>query len=87
MNNFSDFHTVEDLKFDVKKLQEGLQQVLKIKEYDTANGIKNFAAICLNQIPGNPESTKGNNARGVYWTKPDHTGKEAVRDKLLDETL
>ena len=61
MNNFSDFHTVEDLKFDVKKLQEGLQQVLKIKEYDTANGIKNFAAICLNQIPGNPESTKGNN--------------------------
>ena len=87
MNNFSDFHTVEDLKFDVKKLQEGLQHVLKIKEYDTANGIKNFAAICLNQIPGNPESTKGNNARGVYWTKPDHTGKETIRDKLLDETL
>ncbi|SVE49666.1 uncharacterized protein METZ01_LOCUS502520, partial [marine metagenome] len=56
MNNFKDFHTVKDLKFDVKKLQEGLKQVLKIKNYDDANGIKNFAAICLNQIPGKPES-------------------------------
>ena len=87
MNNFKDFHTVKDLKFDVKKLQEGLKQVLKIKKYDDANGIKNFAAICLNQIPGEPESTKGTHARGVYWTKPDHSGKETPRDKMLDETL
>ena len=87
MNKFSDFHTVKDLRFDIKRLQEGLKQVLKIKEYDDANGIKNFAAICLNQIPGKPESTKGNYARGVYWTKPDHSGKESVRDVLLDETL
>mgnify|MGYP001162771817 FL=1 len=87
MNSFKDFHTVKDLKFDVKKLQEGLKQVLKIKNYDNANGVKNFAAICLNQIPGKPESTQGNYTRGVYWTKPDHCGKEAVRDKILDETL
>ena len=87
MNNFSDFHTVENLKFDVTKLQNGLNEVLNIKKYDTANGIKNFAAICLNQIPGKPESTQGNYARGVYWTKPDHTGKEKIRDKLLNETL
>ena len=87
MNNFSDFHTVKDLKFDVQKLQKALKQVLKVKNYDNANGIKNFAAICLNQIPGKPESTKGNYARGIYWTKPDHSGKEAARDKILDETL
>jgi len=87
MNNFSDFHTVKDLKFDVNKLQESLYQVLKIKDYDNANGIKNFAAICLNQIPGKPESTQGNYARGVYWTKPDHSGKESARDKIIDETL
>ena len=87
MDNFSDFHTVEDLKFDVKKLQVGLKQVLKIKKYDSANGVQNFAAICLNQIPGKPESTQGNYARGVYWTKPDHSGKETVRDKILEETL
>ena len=87
MNNFSDFHTVKDFKFDVQKLQEALKQVLKIKNYDDANGIKNFAAICLNQIPGKSESTTGNYARGVYWTKPDHSGKETARDKVLDETL
>ena len=87
MNNFNDFHTVKNLKFDVKKLQKGLEEVLKIKKYDTANGIKNFAAICLNQIPGKPESTKGNFARGVYWTKPDHSGKESVRDEKINEKL
>jgi hypothetical protein len=86
MMNFNDFQTVKDLKFDIKQLQSGLQQVLKLKKYDTANGIKNFAAICLNQIPGNPDSIKGVNARGVYWTKPDHNGKEVIRDKVLDET-
>ena len=87
MSNFSDFHTVKELKFDLNKLQEGLKQVLKIKNYDNANGIKNFAAICLNQIPGIPESTKGNCARGVYWTKPDQSGEEAIRDKMIDESL
>ena len=85
MINSDNFHTVEDLKFNPKKLNEALQQVLKIKKYDDAGGVTNFGAICLNQIPGNPDSIKGNNARGVYWTKPDHTGKEKLRDKTIDE--
>ena len=87
MANLNDFHTVKDLKFNVEKLQGALDQVLKIKKYDDANGIRNFAAICLNQIPGKPESTQGNYARGIYWTKPDHLGKEIARDKKLDESL
>jgi len=87
MINSIDFHTVKNFKFDISKLKKALTEVLKIKDYDTANGIKNFAAICLNQIPGNPDSIKGNNARGIYWTKPDHTGEEKLRDKALDETL
>ena len=87
MDLFRDFHTVEDIKFDISKLQKSLNEILKVKNYDTADGIKNFAAICLNQIPGKPESTKGTNARGVYWTKPDHKGKEVLRDKVLDESL
>ena len=85
MNNLPDFHTVKDLKFDTKKLQEALTKVLKIKKYDDAGGITNFGAICLNQIPDDSDSIKGNNARGVYWTKPDHTGEEVSRDKLIDE--
>ena len=47
MNNFSDFHTINDLKFDIVKLQESLKEVLQIKKYDTANGVKNFAAILI----------------------------------------
>ena len=86
MDIFKDFHTVNDIKFDILKLQKSLNDVLKIKNYDDANGIKNFAAICLNQIPGKPESTTGTYARGVYWTKPDHKGNEIVRDQKLDET-
>ena len=85
MTNLKDFHTVQDLKFDPAKLQQALLDVLKIKNYDDAGGISNFGAICLNQIPGNSASIKGSNARGVYWTKPDHTGKESTRDKLIDE--
>ena len=86
MNNFNDFYTVPDLKFDLVELREALNQVLKIKKYDDAGGISNFGAICLNQIPGDPNSIKGTNARGVYWTKPDHTGKESARDKRIDES-
>ena len=86
MNSTSDFHVVDDLKFDPSKLIKALDEVLKIKKYDTAGGITNFGAICLNQIPGQPDSTKGKNARGVYWTKPKHDGKEVVRDKMIDES-
>ncbi len=87
MNIHKDFHTVEDLKFDVKRLQSALNEVLKIKKYNSPKGITNFAAICLNQIPGKPESIESQYSRGVYWTKPDHTGKEVTRDITLDEKL
>ncbi len=86
MNKSGDFHTVDDLKFDAIKLNQALKEVLKIKNYDDAGGISNFGAICLNQIPGDPDSTKGKNARGIYWTKPDHFGKEISRDIKIDET-
>ena len=74
------------MKFDILKLQNGLKDILKSKKYETANGVSHFGAICLNQNPGQPDSIKGNNARGVFWTKPDHTGKEALRDKPINES-
>ena len=48
--------------------------------------IHNFGAISLNQIPNDENSIKGNNIRGVYWTKPDETGKEVTRDVGIDES-
>jgi len=36
MSDFSDFRTVDNLKFDVSKLQNALQQILHIKKYGAA---------------------------------------------------
>ena len=76
----------QDLNFNIAKLREACDQVLKIKGFDTSLGIPHFAGISLNQIPGDPESIKGNKVRGVYWTKPDSTGKEVSRDVMIDES-
>ena len=84
-NFFKDFYTIPNLKFDVDKLRSDLNKILKIKNFNSL-GIKNFAAIPINQIPGDKSSTKGHNVRGVYWTIPDETGKEAKRDKPIDES-
>ena len=81
----SDFYKVEDLKFDILKLRKALKQVLSRKEYDDAVGTKYIAGISLNQIPGDPDSIKGENVKGIYWTKPNSSGIEAVRAKQIDE--
>ena len=45
-------------------------------------GIAHFGAISLTQIPGDPDSVKGSNARGVYWTKPDQIWKRSFVEML-----
>ena len=84
-NTFEDFYQVPDLNFNISKLRETLQNVLKNSKYQTL-GITNFHAIPMNRVPGNEDSIKGHNVRGVYWTKPDSTGKEVMRDKPIDES-
>ncbi len=84
-SNFKDFYQVPELKFDIIKLRKDLKTVLKKKEF-TSPGVSHFGAIPLNQIPGDNDSIKGSNIRGVYWTKPDETGKEVSRDIKIDES-
>ena len=81
----SDFQK-QEIHFDIDKLKNACNEVLKIKGFDTSLGIPHFAAISLNQIPGDPDSIKGNKVRGVYWTKPDSTGVEVSRDVKIDES-
>ena len=81
----SDFQK-QDIRFDLDKLRNACNEVLKIKGFDTSLGIPHFAAISLNQIPGDPDSIKGSKVRGVYWTKPDSTGVEVSRDVNIDES-
>ena len=82
--DFSDFQK-QEIKFDIEKLQEAYHQIVKIKKFEDA-GVTHFGAISLTQIPGDPDSIKGNKARGVYWTKPDSTGIEVSRDVKIDES-
>ena len=83
--NFNDFQK-QDISFDISELRNACDEVLKIKGFDTSLGIPHFAGISLNQIPGKPESITGNYIRGVFWTRPDSTGKEVVRDSAIDES-
>ena len=83
--HFSDFYKVPDIVFDIKKLRVELDRVLKHKKFKTL-GITNFAAIPINKIPGDANSIKGHNVRGTYWTFPDESGKEVMRDKPIDES-
>tara|TARA_X000001036_G_scaffold280423_1_gene260478 strand:+ start:42 stop:641 length:600 start_codon:yes stop_codon:yes gene_type:complete len=82
--NFNDFQK-QDFKFDIKKLQEAYSQLKKTKKFDDL-GISHFGAICLNRVPGKPDSIKGHKSRGLYWTKPDQSGKEVSRDIDIDES-
>ena len=82
---FNDFQK-QDIKFDITKLKKACDDVLKIKGFDTSLGIPHFAGIPLNQIPGDEDSIKGNNVRGIYWTKPDSTGVEVQRESRIDES-
>ena len=68
--NYADFYKVPNLKFDIEKLRNDLELILKKKGFASPKGVTNFGAISLTQIPGDPESIKGNKARGVFWTNP-----------------
>ena len=82
--NFNDFEK-QDIKFDIDKLKEAYHEILKIKGFEGVAGVSNFGAISLTQIPGDPDSIKGHKARGIFWTKPNGSGKEVVRDKMINE--
>ena len=82
---FDDFYEVPNIKFDISKLKLDLKKILKKNFFNTL-GITNFGAIPLNQIPGDKDSIEGHNVRGTYWTLPNESGKEEVRDIPVDET-
>jgi len=83
--NFNDFQK-QDIAFDINELQKAYKEILEIKDFSGPDGITNFGAISLTQIPGDPDSIKGHKARGVFWTKPNASGNEVVRDEKIDES-
>ena len=83
--NFEDFYEVPNLNFDISKLKDDLDKILKLKKFNSP-GVTHFGAIPLNQIPNDKSSIEGSNIRGKYWTIADETGKEVSRDVDIDES-
>ena len=61
--NFEDFYEVPNLNFDISKLKDDLDKILKLKKFNTP-GVTHFGAIPLNQIPNDKSSIEGSNIRG-----------------------
>jgi len=83
--SFEDFYQVPDLNFDITRLKNDLDKILKNKKFKSP-GVTHFGAISINQIPNDINSINGNNIRGKYWTIADETGKEVARDIDIDES-
>ena len=83
--SFEDFYKVPDLNFDITRLKNDLDKILKNKKFKSP-GVTHFGAISINQIPNDINSINGNNIRGKYWTIADETGKEVARDIDIDES-
>ena len=79
------FYKDPDLKFDIKKMQSALKEVDSRVARQSPLGERDINAICLTQIPGDPNSITGGNVRGLFWTKPDSTYEEVQREEPIDE--
>ena len=79
------FYTDPEIKFDVPKMQQALKEVDSRVARQSPLGERDINAICLTQIPGDPNSITGGNVRGLFWTKPDSTYKEVQREEVIDE--
>lgn len=66
-------------------MREALKEVDGRVARQSPLGERDINAICLTQIPGDPNSITGGNVRGLFWTKPDGTYKEVQREEPIDE--
>ena len=82
----NNFFIDPDIYFDVSKLQDALREVDSRVARQSPLGKRDINAICLTQIPGDPNSITGGNIRGLFWTRPDSTGKEVQRENPIDES-
>jgi hypothetical protein len=82
----NNFFIDPDICFDVSKLQDALRKVDSRVARQSPLGKRDINAICLTQIPGDPNSITGGNIRGLFWTRPDSTGKEVQRENPIDES-
>ena len=78
MSNFEKL----SMSFDIEELQKATNELFTKMSWKqhTVKG------LCMTQIPGDPTSADGDKLRGVFYTKPDSTGKEVQRETAIDES-
>jgi hypothetical protein len=77
---------IEDLDINLEELNKCYEEFKESKGFSTDNPANiDFNAICINRKPGDPKSISGGNVRGIYWTRPDDTGKEEQRCEQVNE--
>jgi hypothetical protein len=79
------FYQDPDLRFDIDRLRTALAEVDSRVARQSPLGERDINAICLTQIPGDPNSITGGNVRGLFWTRPDSTYQEVQREEPIDE--
>ena len=70
------------MSFDIEELQKATNELFTKMSWKS-HIVK---GLCMTQIPGDPSSADGDKLRGVFYTKPDSTGKEVQRENELDES-
>jgi hypothetical protein len=75
-----------ELKFDIKKLRQGLEDLLKLTEFAGNHTEEGFAGISLTRKPGQTEFTD-NDESGRYWLRPDERYIEEPREEIVDEAM
>ena len=79
-------YKIPNISFDIDRLVKSYYEILESKKFDGGEGhVSHIDSIALNKIPGNEESTKGKYSWGLYWTKPDSSGKEVARANYINE--
>ena len=79
-------YKIPNISFDIDRLVKSYYEIIKSKNFDNGEGhVNHIDSIALNKIPGNEESTQGKYSWGLYWTKPDSSGKEVVRADYISE--
>ena len=62
--SFEDFYEVPNLNFDISKLRNDLEKILKNRKFSSP-GVTHFGAIPINQIPNDENSIKGHRVRKI----------------------
>ena len=79
-------YKVPGISLDINRLKESYKEIIKKKKFDNGNGsVAHIDSIALNKIPGIKNSTKGKYSWGLYWTKPDSSGREVARADFINE--